>query len=258
MNFCTKCGAKLQEGNAFCTKCGASVVENAKESSTSGIDVMVTEVAPAPAPGVSEQRTAVMNVAGAGGTQQMPAQYAAENYVAPASQPEKPKSKKGFIIGIIAAIVVVAVAVIVVLVVMQEDEPAPSAAPVQNQVQTTTNQDSATSSTDSSAANSTATQSSTQKEYILPTSNSAYITAADLTALSDFELYVARNEIFARYGRGFKNADLAEWFSKQPWYTQRYTPEQFEAMESPLNKYEKENVNVIMAEEKRRNSSYLS
>lgn len=53
------------------------------------------------------------------------------------------------------------------------------------------------------------------------------VTAADLEGLSTWELDVMRNEIFARYGRGFNRADLQAHFDQQPWYTRRYDPEIF-------------------------------
>ena len=67
-------------------------------------------------------------------------------------------------------------------------------------------------------------------EYILPDSNSRYYSREELEALSDWELYVGHNEIFARHGRGFQRGDLAEHFSQCSWYAQVYTPEEFDAM----------------------------
>ena len=77
--------------------------------------------------------------------------------------------------------------------------------------------------------------------------------------MSDYQLYIARNEIYARHGRGFKNQDLADYFSKQSWYKQQYTPEQFEALNpSPLNDYERKNADLILSIEQKRGSSYLN
>ena len=44
------------------------------------------------------------------------------------------------------------------------------------------------------------------------------LTAKDALAIPEDELRVARNEIFARYGRGFNSEDLQAHFAKQPWY----------------------------------------
>ena len=69
------------------------------------------------------------------------------------------------------------------------------------------------------------------------------------------ELYLARNEIFARHGRGFKNQDLTDYFATKRWYTQTYTPEEFDAISSSqLNDYELKNVQTMYEIEQSRNS----
>lgn len=91
--------------------------------------------------------------------------------------------------------------------------------------------------------------------YVLPESDSAYYSTADLSGLSDQELYVARNEIYARHGRTFKNADLQNWFNQMSWYQGIYSPEEFDS-KVQLNDYEKQNANTILALEKSRGSVY--
>lgn len=98
---------------------------------------------------------------------------------------------------------------------------------------------------------------SSSDEYVLPASDSEYYTRDQLEGLSDWELYVARNEVFARYGRQFKNEDLADYFSSQPWYNGEYSPEDFDDWFSP-NEYEKANTDLIMEIEHERNSPYLN
>ena len=49
----------------------------------------------------------------------------------------------------------------------------------------------------------------------------------DLANKSALELDIMRNEIFARYGRGFKDAELQSYFKSQPWYKTRYEPDKF-------------------------------
>ena len=53
------------------------------------------------------------------------------------------------------------------------------------------------------------------------------VTEADLRGKSKWELDVMRNEIYARYGRGFDRSDLQEYFYQQPWYVRKYDPEDF-------------------------------
>lgn len=99
--------------------------------------------------------------------------------------------------------------------------------------------------------------SANSNDYVLPDSSSRYYSQSELEQLSLWELYLARNEIFARYGRGFKNQDLIDYFATRQWYNERYTPEEFDAMSSPLNDYERKNTEAMLAIEKERNSPYL-
>ena len=94
-------------------------------------------------------------------------------------------------------------------------------------------------------------------DYILPNSDKVYYSSSDFGGLSDWELYVARNEIFARHGRAFRNADLARYFSRKSWYVPRYSSEEFDSMPSPLNDYEKKNADALLAYEKSIGSQYL-
>ena len=94
-------------------------------------------------------------------------------------------------------------------------------------------------------------------DYILPNSDKVYYSRSDFAGLSAWELYVARNEIYARYGREFKNDDLARYFARKSWYVPRYTPEEFDSMVSPLNSYEKNNVDELLSYEKSIGSQYI-
>lgn len=91
--------------------------------------------------------------------------------------------------------------------------------------------------------------------YVLPESSSRTYSNAELEEMSDYELYLARNEIFARHGRIFKNSDLQEYFGSKSWYDPRYTPEEFS--ESMLNANEKANIERMTKIEQDRNSPYI-
>ena len=83
--------------------------------------------------------------------------------------------------------------------------------------------------------------------FVLPESATRYYSAEELSGLSSEQLEIARNEIYARHGRGFNSASLRSYFEGQDWYEQRYTPEEFDALNpTPLNQYEQANVNTIM------------
>ena len=93
--------------------------------------------------------------------------------------------------------------------------------------------------------------------YILPDSSSYYYSYGELSGMSSYDLYLARNEIFARHGRMFNNADLQEYFNSQAWYEPIYSPSQFDSMGNVLNDAEQKNVNVMRQIEKDQGSPYL-
>lgn len=93
--------------------------------------------------------------------------------------------------------------------------------------------------------------------FILPQSSSRVYSDSELNALTDEQLFYARNEIFARYGRKFKEAELDTYFRAQSWYRPTYDGETFDAMPDPLTDAEKENCKKMLAIEKARNSKYV-
>lgn len=113
-----------------------------------------------------------------------------------------------------------------------------------------------TTSSSSKSYNSP-TASSKASEYILSKSNSEYYSESDLGKLTDYELFLARNEIYARHGREFNSQELKDYFKEKSWYSPRYSPETFDAAVT-LNQYEKKNAETILSLEKRRGSSYVN
>lgn len=94
-------------------------------------------------------------------------------------------------------------------------------------------------------------------DYIIADSSTRYLAADELQSLSDRDLWLARNEIYARHGRKFNNSELQSYFDSKSWYTPRYSAEEFESMESPLNEYETANADLIYEVEAQRGSSYV-
>ena len=85
---------------------------------------------------------------------------------------------------------------------------------------------------------------STQDDYyILPDSWWKPLTDQDLAGLSKEELMLARNEIYARHGRIFEDADVRNYFEAQLWYYGYIEPEDFDYAE--LSQVEVDNVNFI-------------
>lgn len=85
--------------------------------------------------------------------------------------------------------------------------------------------------------------------YILPT-DSRYITYSDLAPFSKEEVALIRNEIYARYGCTFNNANYRAYFESQSWYypVEGRNASNFDA--SMLNDYEVKNIDTIIAYEK--------
>lgn len=115
---------------------------------------------------------------------------------------------------------------------------------------------SSSASSGSSSSSAAAAGNPSNGDYILPDSATKLYTADELAGLSDYELYLARNEAFAKYGRKFKNADLTQYFSGKSWYVPTYEPADFDAMPTPLNDTERANVDLIRQLEAQRNSPY--
>ena len=88
-------------------------------------------------------------------------------------------------------------------------------------------------------------------EYIIPDSSTRYLSNADLNPLTEWEIRVARNEIYARHGRIFKSQELADYFKEKSWYVPTVQPEQFD--NSYLNNIEIENIKFITNYEKAHN-----
>ena len=88
------------------------------------------------------------------------------------------------------------------------------------------------------------------QDYVLPQSSSTYITESDLYGLTQEECRIARNEIYARHGRMFKDDELQAYFNSKSWYTPTIPADSFQ--ESMLNVYERQNKDVILEYERSR------
>lgn len=82
-----------------------------------------------------------------------------------------------------------------------------------------------------------------EEGYILSYSGSMYLSSSDLSMLSQFELYLAYFEIYARHGRKFNDPAVNEYFSQYWWYKPSIEPNMFD--ETSLNEYEKANIETI-------------
>jgi len=87
----------------------------------------------------------------------------------------------------------------------------------------------------------------TDDDYIFPHSDSQYLTEADILPLSAWQKKLARNEIYARHGRKFVDAELQAYFNGKSWYQGTIEPDQFP--ETLLNEIEKKNAALILSME---------
>lgn len=88
-------------------------------------------------------------------------------------------------------------------------------------------------------------------DYILPESDSRYYSQEEINKLSEHDLFVARNEIYARHGRMFDNEELKGYFASKSWYVPQYAAKEFDAFgDTRFNEYEIFNRNAIVEREK--------
>lgn len=82
-------------------------------------------------------------------------------------------------------------------------------------------------------------------DFIFPQSSTKYLSQSQVSSLSDYQLGIARNEIYARHGYIFKLDRFKSYFESQSWYVPRYS----EVSSISLNEIETYNVALIKAEE---------
>ena len=266
--FCTNCGAKVPDDTKFCTSCGAELGRRAaRPEDTASMPV----VDPQPTTRVSGY---------------VPAPPAPSS----ASEPREKAGAAGVVAVVMSLVALAAVVALVVVldpfglrgtegsdeaVQTQQEQPAEQA----NEQDAEKNDDAAESDdADPSGGDNNvvvvvgqdeqdAEDADSQEDadpqedsstYILSDSGSHRYTDGELSDLSDWELYLARNEIFARRGREFRNEDLQRYFESKSWYTPTYSPDDFDARASELlNDVERANAETILKLEQSRGSQYI-
>ncbi|MCI5950259.1 MAG: YARHG domain-containing protein [Coriobacteriaceae bacterium] len=177
--------------------------------------------------------------------------------------PQKGMSR-GTLAAIIAAIVLVAAAAAVFIVldplgVIAPKHEAPATSVAAGSQPAETKPAETTPATQPAATDAATTQSVTPAsgDYILPDVQTRVYSTAELEQLSTDELWYARNEIFARHGRGFRNPELQSYFNSKPWYTRNpIDPDTFDSTVT-LSATEQQNADAIKAIEQARGSSNL-
>jgi len=97
-----------------------------------------------------------------------------------------------------------------------------------------------------------------RNDFVLADSDSRPLTKSDLDRLSEAQIRIARNELFARRGRIFESADMKEYFQSQAWYRGTVPPATFDSNRGEyMNSTEIANVDFIhnYEEEQKRSGS---
>ncbi len=81
--------------------------------------------------------------------------------------------------------------------------------------------------------------------FIFPDSSHSYLTQSQVASLNNYQLGIARNEIYARHGYTFDLTQFRNYFNSQSWYKPI-------SKNVSLNSFEEYNVVLIKTEEDRR------
>lgn len=125
-------------------------------------------------------------------------------------------------------------------------------APATQAQQSSNSQNNSSSNSNSQSSNAqsssnTNTNNNSRSGFIFPNSDSSYLSNAQVEALSDDDLQLAINEIYARRGRIFNDASLNAYFNSQSWYEGKYTADEFEK-NVKFNAYEQKNLQLLINE----------
>ena len=93
------------------------------------------------------------------------------------------------------------------------------------------------------------TKTGTQNPYNnvrLIDASSRLLTKNEVAQMTKQELSLARNAIYARHGYQYNNAELSEFFGRQPWFK----PTDVKMEDIPFTKIELDNIRLIKAQEK--------
>ena len=96
----------------------------------------------------------------------------------------------------------------------------------------------------------------TSGDYVLPESNTKYYSKSEIDALSEEQVFYARNEIYARHGRKFQMDYLDQYFRSKEWYNPSIDPEKFDSLgDSLFNDYEIKNRDALLEREQELNGN---
>ena len=197
MKICSHCGFKVLDNQRYCPKCGFSVnsINNEEKKLNSNWDKI--------------DDTAKI---------EMP--------IIPDTPHKKTLNKKLIITTIILSVVVLSILTIILMYHNKGSEVIPIIDTGGNTIDTGGNTGgNGGGNTDSNTGNSKNDvnyyiEKYKDRDFIFPDSDSVELTYNDLNSLSVEELFIARNEMFARYGYIFDdNSNLTKFFKSKKWYS---------------------------------------
>lgn len=270
--FCTKCGKQVRDGLKYCTNCGAPIKQH--ESAATGSQSRIVaggkvnlkkdddNVKPA---AVSQPSNSIsFNTVNTGGN-------------APV---KKPKKNKGIKIAIITILGIILAILLIVFALVQTGVISISVSDNENQESTLDKSKSskrekekerrAKEKESESEANTMPTVEQTEpntmptvaqtesvtvpstvamnSEFILPDSSTRVLDKSELAGFSAEQCRLARNEIYAKHGRMFDDAELQNYFNSRSWYHGTIPADRFS--DTMLSDIEIQNRNLIIAYEK--------
>ena len=274
--FCTKCGNELPVNAKFCTKCGTKV----EAFQPGAIQPNPTpQRASVPQQESTQQQTPVRQASPAPQPQQKKNEKVtktknSEKISNKNKNETEKKSGSGAMVYLLigAAVLIIILIAIIVLLFIKGNQPAKQDDITDKPVVTTeqtTETEMSTEQTDrkdvsgqqeasektSEVINKEDTTGNEdmgtdgavgeeEAEYILPESASRLLTEADLENLTQEDLRIARNEIYARHGRKFLDEGLQEYFNGKSWYNGTIEPDDFK--EDMLSEIERTNEDIIV------------
>lgn len=283
--YCSACGAPLKDGSRFCTACGAPVAADAPAAGPAASPAVNSAGSTRPSPAfaaASQPATAPAQpvAAPAPARSNKPviiavaaASVAAILFIGAAVFVLKPFGSAGAAKGssAVAAASADAGSSDAGSTSIESTSSKPSAAKVPDKTVEDSDSDASSSARGSSASSpspSAQSSPSTQQpmpsndspsgqqaggSYILPESATRVYSVDELSVLSTWQLMMARNEIYARHGRGFNDDEIRSYFQNQPWYHQLYTAEEFDAGHTgELSGVEQQNIANILSVENAR------
>lgn len=88
-------------------------------------------------------------------------------------------------------------------------------------------------------------------DYVFPNSSSSLLSSSDISSKNNWEIIIAINEIYARYGYSFSSTELNNYFENKSWYNNTHSND------ITLNDIEDNNLKLLAEERERRTKNVL-